>query len=690
MDLLASDHFLFGQRLYLRWLLLLSGCLLTLVGVLPAMYASPTVQATSLFTWNSAAPSPIARFESQRVVVNGKLYVFGGYANSDLQATRRSDVYDPATDSWTQLADMPEPITHAGQAVNGNTIYFAGGNFGDGYGPSTDHVWKYDIVRNSWSPGSALPAPRFSGALVRVGHTLHFIGGATRDVISRVTVDRGEHFVFSLGGTGWTQAAPLPNPRNHFGSAMLQGKVYVIGGQHKDAEGTSNQEQVDVYDPSTDTWTRAADLPAPRSHIGASTFVMSDYILVAGGSANDGGSGTALADVLLYDPQTNLWIVLTRLPAARKAAVAGSVGEQIIVATGSKTSPTATTWIGRLKATWDRPAAMPVALGEVAGGIIGNKLYLVGEGSAVTLSYNLSTDQWASPAALSQRPFVGNHHAAEVVHGKLYLFGGLGQGAGKVQIYDPMADTWTLGADMPFSAGSSASALINGDVYLAGGIVAGATTNKVARYNPVTNTWTSLADMPQGRNHAAAATDGVKLYVFGGRGPGSGDGNIVANGFDTVQIYDPATNTWQSSRDAGSTLAPLPQARGGMGKAVYLGGEFYVIGGETLTGAGATVNAVYDRVDIYNPRTNTWRLGTPMPTARHGIFPLHIAGGIYVAGGGTKAGSSSSALLEMYNAEALSAIPDPAAVLESQRLYLPIVGTVKASGLRRAATAPEK
>jgi hypothetical protein len=53
-------------------------------------------------------------------------------------------------------------------------------------------------------------------------------------------------------------------------------------------------------------------------------------------------------------------------------------------------------------------------------------------------------------------------------------------------------------------------------------------------------------------------------------------------------------------------------------------------------------------VDIYNPLTNTWRLGPPMPTARHGIFPLYYAGRIYVAGGGIHSGGSQSTVLEIY------------------------------------------
>ena len=42
-------------------------------------------------------------------------------------------------------------------------------------------------------------------------------------------------------------------------------------------------------------------------------------------------------------------------------------------------------------------AAMP-ELGEVAGGIINGKLYLVGEGSSATLAYDLATNTW-TPAA---------------------------------------------------------------------------------------------------------------------------------------------------------------------------------------------------------------------------------------------------------------------------------------------------
>ena len=99
---------------------------------------------------------------------------------------------------------------------------------------------------------------------------------------------------------------------------------------------------------------------------------------------------------------------------------------------------------------WQTGTALPVSLGEIASGMIDNKLYVVGEANPSTAVYDLTTKTWTTVA---QRAYTGNHHAAEVINGKLYLFGGLGAAGGnaKLQIYDPATDTWSLGADLPFA-----------------------------------------------------------------------------------------------------------------------------------------------------------------------------------------------------------------------------------------------
>lgn len=322
----------------------------------------------------------------------------------------------------------------------------------------------------------------------------------------------------------------------------------------------------------------------------------------------------------------------------------------VVVTVGSESStlPAAFRYLlpaGTEPGRWETLANLGTALGEVAAGVINGTLYLVGEGSSTTFAYDVQNRQWLANKAA--RPFPGHHHAAEVVGGKLYLVGGIDGGSeGRLQIYDPATDSWTIGANLSWSGGSLSTAVIGGKIYAAGGIVTGGfTVTNCAVYDPATNLWTSKAAMPDsGRNHAAAGTDGTKLYVFGGRR----GGNFVANGYDSLMIYDPLANSWTWNGASGSTLLPLPEARGGMGKAIWLRGEFYVFGGETLNDPDANANGVYARVDVYKPATNTWRLEAPMPNPRHGVFPVLYQGHVFLAGGGTHSANSQSSLFDTF------------------------------------------
>lgn len=314
--------------------------------------------------------------------------------------------------------------------------------------------------------------------------------------------------------------------------------------------------------------------------------------------------------------------------------------------------------------SWTSGTPMPTSLLEMASAWIGDKLYETGmydpynpTNTSPMYVYDLTSNTWTR--VRPKRPYQGNHETMEVYDGKLYIIGGLDAGQGQVQIYDPTTNGWSLGAPMPYPAGACASALIDGKIYIAGGIVGevagsdiGYTTNAAAVYDPVSNVWTSLPPEPFPLNHTAYGTDGTNFYLFGGRAVG----NQPNNGSNTVQIYFPASNTWVTSADPGSTLAPLPQARAAMGRACYYDGNFYVMGGETTaTGTGATANHVYNRVDIYNVASNTWSLGTPMPTAEHSICGALRGNRIYVAGGGTESGtptalnySSFSSAMDIY------------------------------------------
>lgn len=291
---------------------------------------------------------------------------------------------------------------------------------------------------------------------------------------------------------------------------------------------------------------------------------------------------------------------------------------------------------------------LPFTLGGTSTGVIDGELYLVGDSDPSTLVFDILAANTPGNAwrAQAQRPFPGSAHAAEVVGKKLFLIGGLGADSeGRVQILDPVADSWSLGAPMPWPGGAVNTATIDGLIYAAGGVAGGGTVDDVAVYDPAADKWTSLPSMPagQGSNGAAAGTDGQRFFIFGGSG-GSGG---VANGFSSMQVYNPAGSSWTTSLDVGSPLAPLPVARADLGRAVYWQGEFYVMGGETASGLGA-INGVYDRVDVYDPATNTWRVEAPMPTPRHGIDPALFQGRVFVVAGDIAAGSAPTKAVEVF------------------------------------------
>jgi len=286
--------------------------------------------------WTTVAPSPIARSEAASAVVDGKLYVFGGYIRSTvkpmLEPISRADVYDPVNNTWTQIKDLPKPLTHTGTAVDGRDIYLAGGYPGTPTGGqkfATKDVWKYNVDTNTWTSMAPLPQARGSGELALVGRELHFFGGVDSN-----RVDKGNHWVLPLdGGISWTPAAPLPNPRSHLGDAVVGNKIYAIGGQHNTDRDLVTQNSVHMWDPANpDTWTPVASLPDGRSHIGAATFVINNRIIVAGGEISHGKS---VSNITAYNPLSNSWVELTPLPEPRHSGIAGSIGNQIFYTTGN-------------------------------------------------------------------------------------------------------------------------------------------------------------------------------------------------------------------------------------------------------------------------------------------------------------------------------------------------------------------
>jgi N-acetylneuraminic acid mutarotase len=297
----------------------------------------PTPIPTKI-TWTTQAPSPIIRAEALRAVVGDKLFVLGGFSGDDGPVVR-SDVYDPATNAWTQIADLPTRLTHAGVAVDGRDIYVAGGYVGIGdtgfnqqFG--TTAVWKYNVDADAWTAMPAMPKALAGGGAAVIGRMLHYFGGN-----NNLRQDIGDHLVLDLDNLqgGWKSLAPLPDPRSHFGYAVIKDKIYVAGGQHGNDAGLTTVSSVHVYNPALNSWSVLASLPVARSHFASAAVAVNGRLIVLGGETSH---DHASALVTLYDPGNNAWTALTPLPAPRFSGVAAVIDGTIYFTTGSSQTTT--------------------------------------------------------------------------------------------------------------------------------------------------------------------------------------------------------------------------------------------------------------------------------------------------------------------------------------------------------------
>ncbi len=294
--------------------------------------------------WQPTALPPYGVAEGQNVVLNGKMYVFGGFDSTFrcCRPTDRTFVFDPVAATWQALAPLPPMngtgyggVTHAGFTTDGTDVYFAGGytsndsHKGQIFG--TREVWRYNVGSDSYTRLPDLPEARGAGQLEYYSGKLYYFGGSN----GGRTADVGTLFILDLAGDSktWREGAPMPNPRNHLGTAVLDGKIYAIAGQHDHDGKLTTQNDVHVYDPKTDSWQQVAGLPLAVSHNSNSSFIMGGRIIVVGGEVDH---LKGVSNVFAYDPKTNAWTSLTPLPIAMVDPVAENVDGRLVVAYGGR------------------------------------------------------------------------------------------------------------------------------------------------------------------------------------------------------------------------------------------------------------------------------------------------------------------------------------------------------------------
>ncbi len=128
--------------------------------------------------WQAAAPMPAPRNHLSGAAVNGKIYAIGGQFGHDSGVQDQSflHVYDPSTNAWTQLTNLPSARSHfePGTIVHNDKIIIVGGRRG---GFFFDDVTEYDPATNQWTERCELPTNLLAPAAKVFGDRLIVANG---------------------------------------------------------------------------------------------------------------------------------------------------------------------------------------------------------------------------------------------------------------------------------------------------------------------------------------------------------------------------------------------------------------------------------------------------------------------------------------------------------------------------------
>jgi N-acetylneuraminic acid mutarotase len=261
----------------------------------------PAVSKGSSIIWTKSAPLPEPRANYAAGVIDGKLVVAGGtyWQGSKGRWTKKlfsssTHAFDPVTQMWERLPDLPTPLACAASTVLENKLFVLGGYTGSATSRKIFTLSK-EGERYVWRVFADLPFPRVFATAASNGRRLYLLGGVTRfepydekgtcctsktATMTCLALDTGEMT------KGWRQLAPIPGARRWFFSSLLdRNSIWIFGGRFQEDAGgpISKFNHVFRYDIWANRWEAMPPLPEenPEGNPPIPVFVEDRIILIS-------------------------------------------------------------------------------------------------------------------------------------------------------------------------------------------------------------------------------------------------------------------------------------------------------------------------------------------------------------------------------------------------------------------------
>lgn len=288
--------------------------------------------------WIAVADVPEPRLGGAAAVVQGKLHLFGGVnmnphtpeGQDKARAVDLHHIYDPATDTWTAGAPMPDKKGWPAIAVYKNKIYIFGGDNQAIDRSMTTASWVYDPKTDRYKDIAPLPHPRSYCYAVTVGDSIYIFGART--LRSDGAADRTT-FRYDPRKDTYKRMADMPEGARFIVHGSHDGCIYAI---HGETDLETYADGALKYDVAADTWTK---LHVPR--IEQSKWFLSQHsthvalgtkLFILGGWSRDTESRSNRAS--WFDMATETFGEAAPMPQGRCCGAAGVIRDKLYVTGG--------------------------------------------------------------------------------------------------------------------------------------------------------------------------------------------------------------------------------------------------------------------------------------------------------------------------------------------------------------------
>ncbi len=239
---------------------------------------------------------------------DGRILIYGGELTS--KVLNECEIYDPASDSWSTTGSLITPRFWAGVATLPDGRIFVAGGCTDVAGTATNSCEIYDPSSRVWSATASMARTRRSFNIIRLPDSNLLIVGGIDSSTSDFSSLAEEFDVHSETFTFIPQPQPSFYGYQADFSSELNG-IFLAGGEFQSAFQPNGLSPVQLFDLTSWSWKQLPSLIEPV--MGFEQLIKTSDGKIALLSGRSSFLNTT-KDVQIFDPSTSSWTIAGSLP----------------------------------------------------------------------------------------------------------------------------------------------------------------------------------------------------------------------------------------------------------------------------------------------------------------------------------------------------------------------------------------